>query len=50
MAIHWNSSECTTSDVEDFVLTIEPFIHLKEVNIRKIRFKYFLFFVSLVIL
>ncbi|CAM4796126.1 unnamed protein product [Rotaria magnacalcarata] len=30
VAFHWNSSECTTSDVEDFVSIIEPFINLRE--------------------
>ncbi|CAF4203504.1 unnamed protein product [Rotaria sp. Silwood2] len=30
VAIHWNSSQCTTSDVEDFISIIEPFIYLRE--------------------
>ncbi|CAF1299315.1 unnamed protein product [Rotaria sordida] len=30
IAIHWNTSQCTTSDVEDFISIIEPIIHLRE--------------------
>ncbi|CAF4734515.1 unnamed protein product [Rotaria sp. Silwood1] len=30
VAIHWNSFQCTTSDVEDFISIIEPFIYLRE--------------------
>ncbi len=32
VAIDWNSSQCTTSDVEDLVSTIDPFIYLREVD------------------
>ncbi|UJR22319.1 hypothetical protein I4U23_025381 [Adineta vaga] len=30
IAIHWNLSQCTTSDVEDLVSFIDPFITLRE--------------------
>lgn len=32
VAIHWNPNECTTSNVEDFVSIIDPFICLREVD------------------
>ncbi len=32
VAIDWNLSQCTTSDVEDLVSTIDPFIYLREVD------------------
>lgn len=32
VAIDWNLSECTTSDVEDLVSTIDPFVYLREVG------------------
>lgn len=32
VAINWNFSQCTTSDVEDLVSTIDPFVYLREVN------------------
>ncbi|CAF0769637.1 unnamed protein product [Adineta ricciae] len=30
IAIHWNPAQCTTSDVEDLVSLIDPFISLRE--------------------
>lgn len=35
IAIHWNSSLCTTSHIEDFISIIDPFICLHEVDRRK---------------
>jgi hypothetical protein len=36
VTIDWNLSECTTSDVEDLVSTIDPFVYLREVDRLKI--------------
>ena len=43
VAIHWNLSRCTTSDVEDLVSVIEPFIYLREVNTTINEFLLFCF-------
>jgi hypothetical protein len=32
IAIHWNPSKCITSNVEDLVSIIDPFICLREVD------------------
>ena len=35
VAVNWNISQCTTSDVEDLVSTIDPFVYLREVDQKK---------------
>jgi hypothetical protein len=43
VAIDWNLSQCTTSDVEDLVSTIDPFISLREVDNITILINLFFF-------
>jgi hypothetical protein len=45
VAIDWNLSECTTSDVEDLVSTIDPFVYLREVDRLKNLFNQSIIFV-----
>ncbi len=38
VAIDWNLSQCTTSNVEDLVSIIDPFVYLREVDKKKKNF------------